>query len=141
VTSTTVHTQSMPASFRRSRLIAVAAGGAVGALCRAGVTEALLAGDGWPWGTFTVNMVGTVILAWLFAYLVGRSPAVRLWRLLVGTGFCGALTTFSTLQVETIDLARNDRPGLAAGYASVTLVAGLALALVAAGIGREMSRG
>lgn len=141
MTSTTVHTQSLPSSFRRSRLVAVAIGGSAGALCRAGLAEALPAGDGWPWGTFIANMAGTVILAWLFAYLVGRSPTVRLWRLLLGTGFCGALTTFSTFQVEVIDLARHDRPGLAVAYTGVTLVLGLTLAIAAAGLGREMSHG
>ena len=64
-----------------------------------------------------------VVLAWLS----GLAPS-RAWQLLVGTGFCGALTTFSALQVEAITLARDGHAGLALGYASSSLFAGMALA-------------
>jgi CrcB protein len=55
----------------------------------------------------------------------------RYWRPLLGTGLCGALTTFSTFQVETIDLVDRGRAGVALGYASASLAAGMALAAAA----------
>lgn len=111
-------------SAARADALAVLAGGAAGALARAGVAEALPQDPGeWPWATFAVNLAGVVVLAWLSGL-----AAARHWQLLVGTGFCGALTTFSALQVETITLAQDGHPGLALGYASCSLVAGMALA-------------
>ena len=65
----------------------------------------------------------------------------RYWRFLVGTGFCGALTTFSTLQVETIALAQDGGAGVAIGYAGSSLVAGMALAAVATVIARRRRYG
>ena len=91
-----------------SELLAVFAGGCLGALARAGVAEALHV----PWGTLLVNVVGAFILG----AVVTRSPR------LLGTGFCGALTTFSTMQVELLDLP----PLQAAAYAVASIVLGLA---------------
>lgn len=121
------------------RVAAVAIGGALGAVARTALVEAMPPGDGWPWATFTANMAGTAILAFLFAVLLHPGRATRLWRLLAGTGFCGALTTFSAFQVEAIDLARDGHPGLAAGYVAASLAGGLALAVAAAGIGRRVA--
>ena len=58
---------------------------------------------GFPWGTFTVNVVGSFVLGVVVA---GAPPAVVA---LVGTGFCGALTTYSTFGYETVQLATGSR--------------------------------
>jgi fluoride exporter len=109
--------------------LAILAGGAVGALARAGVGEALPHGRGdWPWATFLVNLGGAALLAWLTTRLTEMVAPTRYWRLALGTGFCGALTTFSTFQVETIRLADDGFTGVAAGYAAASLAAGLAVA-------------
>jgi len=114
------------------RTLAILAGGAAGALARAGVGEALPAHGGqWPWATFTVNLAGALLLAWLTTSLTEMVAPTRYWRFLLGTGFCGALTTFSTFQVETITLARDGSTGLAAGYAAASLAAGMLLAAAA----------
>jgi fluoride exporter len=109
--------------------VAILTGGAVGALARAGLAEAFPAQAGeWPWGTFVANQLGALLLAWLATELTEVVVPTRFWRPLLGTGFCGALTTFSAFQVETIQLARHDRPGLAAWYAAVSIAVGMACA-------------
>jgi fluoride exporter len=117
-------------SVARLRVLAVLAGGAAGALARAGAGEALPHASGaWPWATFGVNLAGAFILAWSTTRLAERVAPTRYWRLLLGTGFCGALTTFSTFQVETIRLAGNGHAALAAAYAVVSIALGMALAV------------
>src|SRR3954462_10317977 len=97
---------------------AVFAGGVAGALARAGVAEAVPPHAGhWPWATFAVNIAGAALLGWIVA---GRR-----YHRLIGTGFCGALTTFSTMQLELLRMLDNDCFGLAAGYVSASIAAGL----------------
>ena len=123
------------------RAAAIMLGGAAGALARAGVAEALPheAGE-WPWATFLVNLAGTVLLAWLTTRLTEMVAPTRFWRFLLGTGVCGALTTFSTFQIETIRLAREDVM-LAAGYAAASMLAGMALAVAATVVARRRRYG
>lgn len=107
----------------RRQLAAVFAGGCLGALVRSGLTEAADVGPGaWPWPTFAVNVAGALVLGWL-AVQPRLDPRTRsLW----GPGFCGALTTFSTLQVEVLDLAGDGHAALAVLYAAASVAAGLA---------------
>jgi len=106
---------------------AVFVGGCFGALVRAGLTDLLPPGHGLPWATLTANLVGTALLAWFATRLQERLPPSTYRRPLLGTGLCGALTTFSTLQVDLIRLGRDGHEGLAAAYFAVTLVGGIAL--------------
>ena len=122
--------------------MAILAGGAVGALARAGVGEALPHGrGGCPWATFLVNLGGAALLAWLTTRLTEMVAPTRYWRFLIGTGFCGALTTFSTFQVETIRLAGDGYAGVAAGYAVASLIAGMAVAAAATVLARRRRYG
>jgi CrcB protein len=106
------------------------AGGAAGTLARAGVAEALPVHAGaFPWATLLANLAGAALLGWLVAVAAGG-----LWPPLVGTGFCGALTTFSTLQIETVRLVDYGDEGLAAAYMAISVTAGLA----AAELGRRL---
>jgi CrcB protein len=115
----------------RRELIAIFVGGAVGAVARAQLEEALPHEPGdWPWATFAVNVAGALVLAWLTTRLTEMVAPTRYWRFLLGTGFCGALTTFSTFQIEVIELAREGSAPLAAAYATASLAAGM---LVTAG--------
>jgi len=108
--------------FDRRELGAIFLGGALGALLRAGVLEAFGAGaPGWPWATFVVNVVG----AFLLGAFVATLPPVTRYRPLLTTGFCGALTTFSTLQLELLTMLEDGRVGIAAGYLAGSVVAGL----------------
>lgn len=116
--------------FAQLRTIAIMAGGAAGALTRGGLAEAFPASPGeWPWGTFIANQLGALLLAWLSTELAETVVPTRAWRPLLGTGFCGALTTFSAFQVETIQIVRHGRPGLAAAYALVSIAVGMACAV------------
>ena len=103
-------------------LAAIFAGGAAGALLRVWIgTEFGGAGTGWPWATFAVNISGALVLG----YVVTRLPRSRYGRRLLGTGFCGAYTTFSTMQVELLKMLDRHSYGLAAGYAAASIAAGL----------------
>jgi CrcB protein len=103
----------------------VALGAAVGAPLRF-LTDRTL--KGWfpgrfPWGTFAVNMVGSFILGLVTA---AASPAVAT---LAGTGFCGALTTYSTFSYETVGLAEGGNRLLGTVNVVGSVLLGLAAAL------------
>jgi CrcB protein len=109
----------------RRELAAVFAGGVVGAVLRAELAQALPhAAGGWPWATFATNVSGTFVLGLLVTRLQERLPPSAYLRPLLGTGFCGAFTTFSTFQVEAVVLADGGHGALAAGYAAASLAAG-----------------
>jgi len=129
-------------SVPRLRMLSIFAGGAIGALARAGLAEALPHDPGeWPWATFIVNLAGAALLAWATTRLSEMVAPTRYWRFLVGTGFCGALTTFSTLQVETLTLAKDGHEGVAIGYVACSLAAGMALSAAATMIARRRRYG
>ena len=86
-----------------------------------------------PWGTITVNVAGSFLLG-LVAGLTYVSDAPTWVLTLVGTGFCGALTTFSTFSYETVRLAEAKRWRAAAGNVVISLVLGL----IAVAIGWEL---
>lgn len=126
--ATATRTLSAHARRRRTRLqLAILAGGAVGAIARVELSRALpFSGHGWPWATFTENVVGTLLLGYLVTRLQERLPPSTFRRPLLATGFCGAFTTFSTLQIELIRLARHGEVALAAAYLCASVAAGLA---------------
>ena len=113
-------------SPRAAVLVAIAVGGAVGALVRAGLADAVPY-DAWPVDTLIANLTGTVILAVVAALLAWSPTAPRWLHPLVAVGFCGSLTTFSGMQVEALLLMRDAAPGAAVAY----LVASVGLGLVA----------
>ena len=117
-------------SVAQTRIVAILIGGAIGTLARAGVADAIPPRpSAWPWATFGVNLLGAFILGWLLTRLAERTAPSRYWRFLVGTGFCGAVTTFSTFQIETFRFARDGHVGLAVAYPLASIAAGMALAV------------
>lgn len=118
----------------RRELGAIFLGGMVGALARAGLAEALAdPGVGWPWATFAVNVVGAALLGYWFTVL----PHTQYRRPLLTTGFCGALTTFSTVQVELVEMIEAGRVPLACLYLVVSIAAGLVGVQVATAYARR----
>lgn len=116
----------------KRELAAVFAGGALGTAARASLGTLMVADPGrWPWPTFIVNIVGAFLLGYFTTRLLERLPVSAYRRPLLGTGLCGGLTTFSTMQVETLKMIQYHHYGLAAVYTLVSIAAGL-LALYAA---------
>lgn len=113
-------------------LAAIFAGGFIGAVARAELVQALPASAGqWPWATFAVNVAGAFLLGYFITRLQERLPVSAYRRPLLGTGLCGALTTFSTMMVELLGMLDGDRIGLALGYSAASILAGF-LAIVLA---------
>jgi CrcB protein len=111
--------------FDRRELAAIFAGGAWGTLVRAGVSEALPhSPTSWPWATFIVNVVACVLLGYFVTRLQERLPLSSYRRPLLGTGLCGGLSTFSTMQVELLKMLDANAYGLAVGYAAGSVAAG-----------------
>ncbi|MER6984493.1 fluoride efflux transporter CrcB [Streptomyces carpinensis] len=82
-----------------------------------------------PWGTFTVNVAGCLILG-LLSGAVAAGAASSHVQLLLGTGLCGALTTYSTFSYETLRLAEDGARFFAAANVIASVVAGLGAAFV-----------
>jgi fluoride exporter len=108
-------------------VLAVAVGGALGTVVRYELALAEPPGSGrFPWATFTVNVVGALLLGIAVTALLESWPSTHVTRPFVAVGFCGGLTTFSTWMVESVLLVRDDRAGLAVVYLAVSLGAGVA---------------
>jgi fluoride exporter len=118
-------------------LVAIAVGGALGTLARYGVERAVATpSDGFPWGTLTVNVVGSFLLGVVVIFVVERWPRDRYLRPLLAVGFCGGFTTFSTLAVEVDQRIQHGHGLVAASYLLATLIVGLGAALAGMTVAR-----
>ncbi len=106
-------------------LLAVAVGGALGAVLRQ-LTSVSLAGRGRiPWGVLVVNVVGSFV-----AGVALGAPLDPTLQLIIVSGFCGGLTTFSTFAVETVQLVLEGKHRAAAASVALNLAVGVAAALI-----------
>jgi CrcB protein len=112
------------------QLLLIALGGAIGALARYGVgvwVSERLSGSAFPWGTFVINITGSLILGFVATLLSERFLTNPNWRPFITIGFVGAYTTFSTFEYETARLQSswqalgNLAGSVLAGYAAVWL--------------------
>jgi CrcB protein len=111
-----------------SKMLLIMLGGAIGTYLRYGVGRWFSTqpwGQGFPYGTLFVNVVGSFILGVVATLILERlPPEYQDWYLLLGTGFCGGFTTFSTFEWETFKLVRDGSWPLAAGNVLVSIFAG-----------------
>jgi fluoride exporter len=108
-------------------LAAIFVGGALGAATRTALVEAAPTKPGsWPWTTFAVNVAGSLLLGYLVCRLQERLPVTAYRRPLLGTGLCGALTTFSAFQLDLLRLLDHGAVLLAVLYATGSIAAGFA---------------
>ena len=120
------------------QLLAVAAGGAAGAVLRwlmAGAVQRF-SGGAFPWGTFAVNALGSFLLGFLFVWLIERSTASELVRLALTVGLLGAFTTFSTYSLESIRLLQEG----ALGMAAANVMGQVVVCLVLTWLGIQLAR-
>jgi CrcB protein len=118
---------------------AIFVGGALGTLARAALAEAFPhAVTAWPWPTFAVNIVAAFLLGYFVTRLQERLPLSSYRRPLLGTGICGGLSTFSTMQVEILKMITAGDWGLAVGYAAASIAAGYAALHLATALVRRV---
>ncbi|MBM9460143.1 CrcB family protein [Nocardioides sp. zg-536] len=116
-----------PAYLRGASIGLVLLGGAVGVAAREGLVLAIPNRDGIPIVVQVVNVLGAFVLGYLYEALTHTrfgSESVSRIKLLVGTGFCGGLTTYSSLATDTAVLLDDSRVGVALAYALSTVVVG-----------------
>lgn len=113
-----------------STLASVAAGGAIGATLRylvaSWLASAAARGE-FPWATLAVNLAGTAILAVLTALALNGRGVSDGWHTFIGPGFCGALTTFSTVAVELVLLVRAGAMNHAVLYGTISFLGSVGL--------------
>ena len=113
------------ARFNRHQLLAVFAGGVVGGLLRVWLgLHFVSAPTSWPWVIFVINITGSFALC-CFTRLHERLPQSTYRHPFLGTGLCGAYTTFSTMQIELLKMLDADRIGTALSYAFASVGVGL----------------
>jgi CrcB protein len=118
------------ARIARNKMLLVMLGGALGTLARYWVGVWVGSqpwGRAFPYATFFVNVSGSFILgAAAVVFLERLAPAYLDWFLLIGTGFCGGFTTFSTFSLDAYHLVRDGRWGIALLYVLGSVLAGFA---------------
>lgn len=114
--------------------VAVALGGALGALSRYWMTSAVtvMAGNRFPWGTLSVNVLGALLMGILYVIVDERMADSGPWRALLITGGLGAFTTFSTFSIDALLLLQNGRVLSAVLYVLTSVV--VCMLAVAAGM-------
>jgi CrcB protein len=121
-----------PPHLDRQELLAIFLGGVLGAGARAVLVQSVhVRADRWPWPTFAVNMLAALALGYFITRLQERLPPYMYRRSFLGTGICGALSTFSTMMLELLRMIDAHAWGLAAGYGAASLGGGLAAIFLA----------
>ncbi|MBN2321067.1 MAG: fluoride efflux transporter CrcB [Acidobacteria bacterium] len=112
-----------------TNLLWIAAGGALGAMARYGLTQGIQKwlGPGFAWGTVSVNLLGCFLIGLAFHAISSVGNLQHEIRFLGVVGFLGAFTTFSTFSLETINFLRDGQFTVAAGYVLISNLVGVGL--------------
>ena len=86
-----------------------------------------ICGQGFPWGTLAVNLLGCLVFGFLFALFSKYGTTSSPWYLLLTTGICGGFTTFSTFANESMQMLQNGNTGGFIGYVLASIIGGLAM--------------
>ena len=121
-------------------IVYIAAGGALGAVMRYLVSTGIhsFLGRGFPYGTLTVNVLGSFMMGFLFIYLLERSSLGPEWRALILIGFLGAFTTFSTFSIETLNLIESGAMARAMANILVSVITCILATWLGVILGRQL---
>lgn len=121
-------------------LLLVAIGGAVGSVCRylTGLWMTRLFGPAFPWGTLTVNVVGSFAIGFLTELVARKLNASMEMRLLIVVGFLGGFTTFSSFSLDTMALMERGATVAAFSYVLISVVISLLAAFGGLSVGRAV---
>lgn len=123
-----------------NQLLAIAGGGAIGALLRYWVSNATyaLTGSAFPYGTLLVNVAGSLVMGFLYIWLLERMLADGALRAFLLIGLLGAFTTFSTFSIETLNLMESGQLMRAASNAVLSVVLCIGAAALGVAIARQL---
>lgn len=121
--------------------LAVAAGGAIGAVTRNVVSRMAmhLLGPNFPWGTLTVNIVGSFAMGLMIVWLAHREPASPALRAFLTVGLLGAFTTFSTFSLDLVTLYRDRTLMIAGAYLCASFILSVGGLLAGLALGRHLA--
>jgi len=123
-----------------NQVLAIAGGGAAGALLRYWISSGvyLLAGRAFPYGTLVVNVFGSLLMGFLYIWLLERVPAGPALRAFVLIGLLGAFTTFSTFSLETLNLMEAGQIGRAVLNVLISVVLCIGAATLGVMLARQL---
>ena len=121
-------------------IVLVAAGGAIGSVFRylVGIWSVRLAGVNFPWGTLTVNVVGSFLIGLLVELVARRLNASMEMRLFLVTGVLGGFTTFSSFSLDAVSLFERGALGLSAVYVLASRSVSIAAVFAGLALGRNL---
>lgn len=123
-----------------NQTLAIAAGGAVGALLRFWMSNGIhaLLGRGFPYGTLAVNVLGSLAMGFLYIVMIERLSVGGEWRAFALVGLLGAFTTFSTFSIETLNLLEQADYGKAVANMAISVIACVGAAFVGVIAARQL---